>query len=199
MRRLQRVASALVVPVALVGILCLGVDRAEGQVAAQQRTVYSAKFLCGEYQPNAADQREGPVKPGNYQTAINVVNPTRTTVSFVKKAVLLFDSRQPPPPGVFEQPMPPRQRFQAVLKPNWGMEIDCADIREFLLGFPPILPGSPPQFLKGYVVLETFQSGHLLDVVAAYTSHTFRVSTTGVPEPEGFATDIERVVGTRTP
>ncbi len=199
MSRFKAVASALVIPVALAGALSQGIGDAEAQ---QVRKVYSAKFLCGEFQPvgvcnnfsppllcdtdadcigpvpgGICEVREGPVKPGNYQTAINIVNPTRKKVVFIKKAVLLWDSRNPPPPGAFEIPQPPGRRFKAVLDENWGMEIDCPDIRQVLLGMPPPLPGSPPSFIKGFVEIEVFKKKHDLDVVAAYTSHGF----TGVP------------------
>ena len=72
------------------------------------RTTYAAKFLCGEFQP-ADDPTlgEGPVKPGNYETAINVVNPTRKPITFVKKAVLLYDSTQPPTGHEIPQPPGP--------------------------------------------------------------------------------------------
>jgi hypothetical protein len=199
MRLMRAAASTLVVPVALLAVLCLGVDPVEGQALLQQRTVYSAKFLCGEYRPDPALLREGPVKPGNYQTAINIVNPTRTPFAFVKKAVLLFDSFDPAffnsPP---ETPRPPGQRFQVFLEENWGLEIDCDDIRTVLVGRP-VPPGTPAPFLKGFVVLETFQAGHILDVVAAYTSHTFTVDEAGNLIAEGFATDVDKVPGTRVP
>jgi len=187
MRRLRAIASALAVPVALIGLLCLGTDQALAQNTV--RTVYSAKFLCGAFGNNAAGTTggEGVVKPGNYLTAINLVNPNNTTISFVKKAVLLYDSFDPNfnQPGVHEVPRRPGNKFQLTLLPNWGAEIDCADIREVLLcpvagGCPPPLPGTPLPFIKGFVVLETVQPSNQvfkpLDVVAAYTSHGFTPS-----------------------
>jgi hypothetical protein len=147
--------------------------------------------MCGEFQPvgicpdgttctsdadcpnagDICDVREGPVKPGNYQTAINVVNPTRMPIKFVKKAVLLYDRSKPP--DEFEQPMPPGQLFEAFLEENWGMEIDCPDIRQVLLGQPPDPALGPPPFLKGFVEIEVFNLNDELDIVAAYTSHGF--------------------------
>lgn len=171
MNRFKAMASALVIPVALIGVLSQGVGPAEAQPV--KRTVYSAKFLCGEYQPAAgALQREGPVKPGNYQTAINVHNPTQAPIVFVKHALLLFSSdpdNPVPSPGTFEEPQRPGNLFQAVLEEGWGLEIDCPDIREVLLGTNP----DPAIFIKGYVVIETFGAREELDVVAAYTSHGF--------------------------
>jgi hypothetical protein len=199
MKRFQIVRSALVLPTVLAAMAFLGTDsaRAQGGVAFQ-RTVYSAKFLCGQYQPSGVclatgvncvtdadcpagdtcDTREGPVKPGNYETAINVVNPTQFPLVFVKKAVLLFnaDPANPvPTPGTFEEPQPPGVLISAQLPANWGLEIDCPDIRQVLLGIPPPSPptGDPSFFMKGFVVIETFVAGELLDIVAAYTSHGF--------------------------
>jgi hypothetical protein len=197
MSRIRAVASAMVVPAALAAVLSQGFGDAEAQ---RLRKVYSAKFLCGEFQtvgvcvtgpfgapcqsnadcpspggPGICEFREGPVKPGNYQTAINIVNPTRKKVSFVKKAVLLFDMRRPPLPGQFEIPQPPGQKFKAVLEKGWGMEIDCPDIRQVLLG-QQVPPGSGPlPFIKGFVEIEVFNAQHSLDVVPAYTTHGFDV------------------------
>lgn len=226
MKRPGVAASAWVVALALIAVLGLSIDPAHAQVIQNQRKVYSAKFVCGRYEPtgNAAGQfREGPVKPGNYQTAINVLNPTRHPLVFVKKAVLLFNSQAPQ--QLPEQPMPPGPYFSALLEPNWGLEIDCPDIRQVLLGLPPT-PGVPEPFIKGYVVIETFKSNDFLDVVGAYTSHGFAVEyvcevagAAGPPAPcdptnpadpcfsvggacvpgltpEGFSTDIERVTFT---
>lgn len=158
---------------------------------AQQRKVYAVKFLCGEYEEdNAAAsslctgagvpfpcctglgtgtcRREGPVKPGNYQTAINIHNPTFFPTFILKRAVLMFDEANPP--AGFELPMPPGPFNFILLNSRWGVEIDCGDIRQVLLSQ---APGPPFTFLKGYVVLETFLVQNKLDVVAAYTSHGF--------------------------
>lgn len=179
MTRLKSIASALVVPVAVIGVLTLGVNPTEAQGGAVKRTVYSVKFLCGEFQPDPnldPERGEGPVKPGNYQTAINIHNPTQAPIVFVKSAVLLFsnDPANPvPPPGTFELPLPPGNLFSVQLPERWGLEIDCPDIRQVLLGLPPQDPALPPVFLKGYVVLETFGAREQLDVVAVYTTHGF--------------------------
>lgn len=198
MNRIRIRRSALVLPLALVALLVLGTDPSMAQGGpTYQRTVYSAKFLCGQYQPSGtcllsgatctsdADctaaagpcvLREGPVKPGNYETAINIVNPTQFPITFVKKAVLLFNSDPATPvpaPGTFEQPQPPGNLFSAQLDPNWGMEVDCPDIRQVLLAMSPPNPPTEPPFLKGFVVIETFAAGELLDIEAAYTSHGF--------------------------
>lgn len=173
------------------------------------RLVYAAKFLCGPF------ALEGPVKPGSYQTAINVHNPHSKAIGFIKKAVLLFDASNPPREP--EQPSPPGERIEAKLEPDWGLEIDCLDIRHVLLKRDPSLGAS---FIKGFVVIET--AGFELDVVAVYTAHTFTSggatapgtgggtdassdTTTGqtvtepgvVQQPEGFSLDVERIQATR--
>ena len=249
MNRSKVLSSAMVLAMAFVGVMLAGIDTAEGQAGAFQRTVYSAKFLCGEFQPgpgqcldgtnctsdadcpnpgDICDQPEGPVKPGNYQTAINVVNLSRHPVAFQKKAVLLFnnDPNFPvPTPGTFEEPQPPGNLFTAVLDENWGLEIDCPDIREVLLGQP--AGGAQLPFIKGFVVIETFAADDVLTVVPAYTTHGFTprfdfICDDGTPcdptnpldpcaavgltcnqiivdiQPEGFSIDLEEVSGTLT-
>jgi hypothetical protein len=56
------------------------------------------------------------------------------------------------------------EKVPVHLEPDFGFEIDCADIREVLLGLPPV----PPTFVKGWVVIES-PYGEPIDVVAVYT------------------------------
>jgi len=124
--------------------------------------VYAAKFLCGrlpEHDPNV----EAPVGPGSYTTAINVHNPNHRTVRITKKAVLLFPgSRKPEQPREPWRPEPPVEPIE--LGPDYGVEIDCRDIREVLLSGVPLLA---PAFIKGWVVLECEAP---LDVDVVYTA-----------------------------
>ena len=64
---------------------------------------------------------------------------------------------------LFEPPKPPSQLFRAELLPDWGMEVDCRDIRQELLSG---LASPAPVFIKGWVIIE---SPDPLDVVAVYT------------------------------
>lgn len=166
------------------------------RVVAPAKDVYAVKFLCGNFLPkppkNPPDGVEWPVKPGNYFTAINVHNPNGIPISFKKKAVLLYRADQPPKP---ESPMPPRDLFGAELKPDYGFEIDCSDIRSKLLGG----TAPAPIFIKGWVVIEvmgTVADPLQLDVTAVYTSHGWN-QTGKVPVYEGFAEDIEQVLPKR--
>jgi hypothetical protein len=151
--------------------------------------VYAAKFLCGEARTNP--KLEGPVQSGLYSTAINVHNPNRHTVAFLKKAVLLYDGRNPE--EALERPMPPAHEQHVVVKlePDWGLEIDCHDIRQVLLGGSAGKAPPPPVFIKGWVVIETFVDSPL-DVVAVYTSEAI-----GAPAPVTPSLEIDRVVGNR--
>lgn len=158
--------------------------------------VYAVKFVCGSFLPkpskNPTDGVEWPVKPGNYLTAINLHNPNRRSISFRKKALLLYRADKPPKP---EEPMPPGKLIGAELKPDWGFEIDCPDIRQALLA-----GGVPaPTFIKGFVVLEVVGAGAdplQLDVTAVYTSHGWNQSGK-VPVYVGFAEDVEQVLPKR--
>jgi hypothetical protein len=157
------------------------------------RYVYAAKFLCGDLKPGTATSPEGPVEPGSYSTAINVHNPHGFRVGLRKKAILLYDARHPE--RAVERPTPPAHRECPVLKelgPDWGLEIDCRDIREVLLAAASGEAGPlASTFIKGWVVIETL-SDVPLDVVAVYT-----VAPLGAngKQPVSLATD--RVPGSR--
>lgn len=162
---------------------------AQAAIVLPRITVYAVKFLCGDFgrEVAGAAKIEGPVKPGNYATAINLHNPHPSkTIVFRKKAVLLFAGSKPDPSLELERPHPPGPSITTELRPDWGMEIDCLDIRKKLL------PNAPaaPVFMKGWVVLETFASWPL-DLEVVYTAHTFLDG-----KPEGFSIATERVAGT---
>lgn len=173
---------------------------------AQLTDVYSVKFLCGTHvEQTAAVNREGPVKPGNYLTAINVHNPNGGSVVFRKKAILMF--RDDKPLVDSEVPMPPNGFRNAELRPNWGLEIDCADIRGVLLNTQPANPlpppPPPPAFIKGWVVIEvgpqpgTGKTPVPLDVTAVYTAHGYSASSAGAVAPEGFSIDVVKIEPTQ--
>ncbi len=142
---------------------------------------YAVKFLCGEFDRQLVGEHsrlEGPVKPGNYLTAINIHNPNGRTVP-----ILLFAGAEPTRQERFEQPVKPAPSLKAELPADWGMEIDCPDIRMQLLrgAAPPA-----PTFIKGWGIIS---SPAPLDVVAVYTSHAF--GRDGLTE--GFALEVDRV------
>jgi hypothetical protein len=146
--------------------------------------IYAAKFLCGELKREGP---EAPVEPGSYSTAINVHNPHAVRVGIRKKAILLYDARRPD--DAVERPTPPVHRDCAVIKelgPDFGLEIDCRDIREVLLTAASGEAGPPaPIFIKGWVVIETLRDLPL-DVVAVYT--VAPLGTKG-QQPVSIATD----------
>jgi hypothetical protein len=151
--------------------------------------VYSAKFLCGEVKPSEGAV-EQPVEGGRYATAINVHNPGIRPVPFRKKAVLLFDGSRPD--EAVERPLPPGKPITRELPPDYGLEIDCRDIRRVLLrgiGGPQGPP--PPTFIKGWVVIETLVDVPL-DVVAVYTT-----SSLAAPPSQAPSIAVDRVSGTR--
>lgn len=125
--------------------------------------VYAAKFLCGRLGP-LDPKVETPVGPGSYTTAINVHNPSHRPVVMTKKAILLFAgaSREKP-----ETPRPPSRPHRLELGPDWGVEIDCQDIREVLLRSEQGVIVPAPTFIKGWVVLESTSP---LDVEVVYTA-----------------------------
>jgi hypothetical protein len=121
---------------------------------------YSAKFLCGEVREAAS------VRPGTYETSINVHNPNLffESVTFVKKAVLA--PRQGDP-----QRFKPQFRDISELDADYAERVDCKKIRD-LLG-----PAGGDPFIEGFVVLVVLpipwpNEPRELDVVAVYTVDT---------------------------
>jgi CARDB len=103
---------------------------------------YAVKVVLGKSEGEV-------VAPGEYWTAINVHNPTYTTVRFRKKIAIGL-------PG--EQAGPVSRFFDAKLGPDEALEIDRRDVFEHV---------GTDRFLKGYVVIESPME---LDVVAVYTA-----------------------------
>jgi hypothetical protein len=122
---------------------------------------YAVKFICGAAIPGKGQPDPGVVAHGFYYTAINVHNPGKEPVEFVKK---------------FAQALPGEKAgrvsrfFSAGLKPDEALEIDCPDILK-LFDF--------NGFLKGFAVI---QSKTELDVVAVYTA---------APAPTGTVVTLE--------
>jgi hypothetical protein len=162
-------------------------------------TSYAAKFACGEFgkmmPASNTDVPEGPVVPGDYQTAINVHNPDNTPVSFQKKAILMYSGNKPTTETNFEQPLPPGNLIQTELPPDYGMLIDCQDIRAMLL---PTAPAAHT-FIEGYVIIQVPNSstanptGAQLDVTSLLTANGYNCSAGSPCTREGFSETIEQV------
>jgi hypothetical protein len=127
---------------------------------------YSAKFLCGV--SNGKEAGSAAVRPGVYETSINIHNPQLPTgnplpkVLFVKKAVLA------PPEG--EKPIPPSKFRRDELQADFAEQVDCKIIRDMLgpAGAAPFIEG----FLVLYVIGVPVNVAHELDVVGVYTVDT---------------------------
>ena len=104
---------------------------------------YAAKFFLGKSTGTV-------LAPGVYFTAINVHNPTYSTVAFRFKIAVALPGVKPGPVSAF---------FPARLGPDEALEIDSPDILK--------RAGANAEFLKGFVVIE---SPVELDVVAVYTA-----------------------------
>jgi hypothetical protein len=114
----------------------------QSQFAEGASFQYAAKVVCGK---SAGDV----VARGVYFTAINVHNPSRTTVRLQWKVAVAR-------PGAKTGPV--STVFEARLGPDEALELDCPDIMKRVRA---------RGFLKGFVVIET---GLELDVVAVYTA-----------------------------
>lgn len=162
-------------------------------------TSYAAKFACGEFgktlAASATNVPEGPVAPGYYQTAINVHNPDNTPVNFQKKAILMYSGTTPTTESGFEQPLPPGNLISTGLPSDYGMLIDCQDIRAMLL---PTAPKAPT-FIEGYVIIQVPNSstsnppGAQLDVTSLLTGNGYNCSSGSPCTRNGFSTSIEQV------
>lgn len=128
----------------VVACLC-AVATARAQQIAQGPTVtntYAAKFICGVSQ-------ETPIgvvpdaQPGRYSTKINVHNNTGLLIRFQKKFILLRGG---------EQPIPPSIRLKEELKPDYAMEVVCADIYKLLQV--QVNPQTPMPYMEGFVIFE---------------------------------------------
>ena len=109
---------------------------------------YSVKFICGSASYGCCP---GPVAPGSYFTAINILNPTDQKIKFRKKIAVALPGEQPGHVTKFT--------FNS-LGPCEALEIDCADIYR-RLGLP------NGCFLKGFVVIQSLVE---LDIVAVYSA-----------------------------
>lgn len=188
-------AAALVAVVGSVSGLALA---ANATPTSLPFTSYAAKFACGEFgktlAASAANVPEGPVAPGYYQTAINVHNPDNTSVNFQKKAILMYSGTTPTTESGFEQPLPPGNLISTGLPPDFGMLIDCQDIRAMLLP----TAAKAPTFIEGYVIIQVPNSSSSnppnaqLDVTSLLTGNGYNCS--GSPcTRNGFSTSIEQV------
>lgn len=120
-----------------------GTTPTQGPAPAQIRGFeYAVKFVCGRPVLPV-------VAPGEYFTAINVHNPSPRPVAFRKKIAVAL-------PGEKAGKISPF--FEAQLKSDEALEIDCQDI---------LRHAQETGFLKGFVVIETPSE---LDVVAVYTA-----------------------------
>jgi len=120
---------------------------------AQQRPAfeYAVKFVCG----SPPDVAAPPVAPGRYFTAINVHNPGDRPIGFRKKFAIALPGERVGPISKF---------FDARLGPDEAFEIDCADI---LQAFG---PRQQQRLMKGFAVIQLFDTTAALDVVAVYTA-----------------------------
>ncbi len=196
---MRRLLLFSVIAILMAGAAGVGAQLARGQAAAPAAPPapfnYAAKFVCGEFDklsdPTLPAVPEGPVKAGNYQSAINVHNPNSILVGIRKKAVLLFAGDLPADQPVFEVPRQPGPVVGAELPPDFGLEIDCQDIRKQLLAG--IAPAAPT-FIKGWVVLLTTAP---LDIEVVFTGNGYKPDSAGLTTREGFSLYVERVLPTQ--
>lgn len=149
-------------------VLCLitGVASAQADKPIAPPTVtdtYAAKYICG-VMPDQGLNAVPDAEPGRYASKINVHNNTGILIRFRKKFIRLRGGEVPIAPHdvkLFEE-----------LKPDWAMEVVCADVYKHYN-----ITGQPPPYMEGFVVLEVYYQNppppsvpvDPLDVVGVYT------------------------------
>ena len=206
---MSRRSILVLAAVAVAGTSSVVIARAGSGSAPPPYLSYAAKFTCGEFAKTIPGSKpsvpEGPVAPGSYQTSINIHNPAANVqVQFAKKAVLLYAGSKPVKATVFERPMPPGKLIPAALQGDFGMVIDCQDIRAMLLA-PPASPPAPT-FIEGWVVLQVISSTAgtaplPLDVTGLYTAHGYNCTLTasgacGTITRDGFTEELVSITPT---
>jgi hypothetical protein len=111
-------------------------------VAQQLPLQYAVKFVCGK-----PDSRV--VAPGQYFTLVNVHNPGRETVPFLKKFAIALPN---------QKAGPVTKLIEAKLGSDEAFAIECTEIRK---------KTQSAGFAEGFVVIESKVE---LDVVAVYTT-----------------------------
>ncbi len=104
---------------------------------------YAVKFICTSDIPGTSQQSPG-LLPGNYQTAVNIHNPNKTSAKIRKKLAM---------PGQISK------WLESGLKYDEVEQVSCPDVDKFELR---LIHG-----FEGFLVIE---SSHSLDVVAVYTA-----------------------------
>lgn len=131
---------------------------------------YAVKFLCGKA-PGA--ENAAVVASGQYFTAVNVHNPGRTGIGFIKKVALA---------NAFQKPGKVSKFVEGKLGADEAMDVDCRELAR--MGG--VAPGT---LFGGFLVFET-KDGTELDIVAIYTAasgpgvasmHTERVPKRQIP------------------
>ncbi len=111
------------------------------------RFQYAVKFLCTSNLPGTS-QTSSSVLPGNYQTAVNIHNPTEETI--LVRSKIVFGPRK----DAISKWAPDRVIADALL------HIDCSSIRSKYAA----------RFIHGWEGFLVIQSSDTLDVVAVYTA-----------------------------
>ncbi len=187
----MRPRTKLSTTIALVAVLAVGFG-ALGAASAQQSpngsaaaeaaadpgafdVQYSAPFICG-WLPPVPPQDDQHAKPGDYATAIDIHNYTRTWIKGSKRVAIHYRMGTPAPPLV------PWFRFR--IAPLRVLQVDCTDIWA-MAGLP------PGTFVKGAVHIGLEQE---LPMAGIYTNQT-HVDPLAGPDPgAGTSVDVEHIL-----
>lgn len=158
----------------IAGLLALAAGPAGATNPANSPVQYFVKYVCG-FVPTNPPGEEGPVKPGNYATAINIQNHTPASIFVALRLNLHYRAGSPIPPLI------PHTSVKAV--PLRTLEVDCPYLWT-LAGLP------PGTFVKGMVHLGVREP---LPVAVVYTSQTYLGPGTALDAGAGISIDVEQV------
>ncbi len=209
-KRIELGALALAAVAGLVVVVTLTWGRGSSDIASARPATdkhivsyysYAVKFICGYYDPAVYSGEygyEGPVKPGNYATEVNIHNPnyyygtgSYQRLPIYKKLVYLwgensqgyFDYREPKSAG-------PTKIYRMYLRPDYATMDDCSSIYDFAKARSyDIMPSA---FTIGFLVILSPQP---LDVTAVYTAQSEHHASNGTGPYGGTSIEAETVVG----
>jgi hypothetical protein len=147
---------------------------------------YGVKYVCGLQKPTG-EPGEPAVKPGNYATEINILNPNFVKTAIRKRVLVLVDHGRPV--GREPEQVKPRGTDSIDLEAGNATMDDCNHLWQLVYPNLPLPVPMPP--LIGYLWIVSREA---LDVTAVYTAAA--PGDPGAPS-QGISIDVEQITPKR--